>query len=60
MCICHLVLNIYLLNIFIHDWTENLGLTEPNYFYYLNQSGTYQVDGTDDCKEFDATMVCNI
>ena len=38
-------------------YTENLGLTQPSYFYYLNQSGTYHVDGTDDTKEFEATMV---
>jgi len=40
-------------------YVENLGLTQPSYFYYLNQSGTYKVDGTDDSKEFEATMVGN-
>ena len=45
------------MDIFILCCTENLGLTQPSYFYYLNQSGTYQVDGTDDSKEFEATMV---
>ncbi|KAJ7385321.1 Unconventional myosin-Ie [Desmophyllum pertusum] len=32
-----------------------LGLTEPSYYYYLNQSGTYSVDGTDDVKEYGET-----
>ncbi|XP_068688023.1 unconventional myosin-Ie-like isoform X1 [Montipora foliosa] len=32
-----------------------LGLTEPSYYYYLNQSGTYSVDGTDDVKEYEET-----
>ena len=34
-------------------------MTSANYFYYLNQSGTYKVDGTDDKKEFNDTMVSN-
>lgn len=32
-----------------------LGLTEPSYYYYLNQSGTYSVDGTNDVKEYEET-----
>jgi len=35
---------------------ESYGLTNPEYYYYLNQSGTYKVDGTDDKKEFQDTM----
>lgn len=31
---------------------DQFGLTEPSYYYYLNQSGTYTVDGTDDTKEY--------
>ncbi|KAK2553213.1 Unconventional myosin-Ie [Acropora cervicornis] len=31
------------------------GLTEPSYYYYLNQSGTYSVDGTDDVKDYEET-----
>ncbi|XP_048583332.1 uncharacterized protein LOC5501785 isoform X2 [Nematostella vectensis] len=31
------------------------GLAEPSYYYYLNQSGTYTVDGTDDVKEYEET-----
>ena len=31
---------------------ESLGISEPTYFYYLNQSGCTSVDGTDDAKEF--------
>ena len=34
-----------------------LGLTDPSYYYYLNQSGTYSVDGTDDVKEYEETRV---
>ena len=38
-------------------FSDSLGLSSPEYFYFLNQGGTYKVDGTDDRKEFDATMV---
>lgn len=31
----------------------------PDYYNYLNQSGTYKVDGTDDRKEYQDTMVQN-
>ncbi|ESN91739.1 hypothetical protein HELRODRAFT_165806 [Helobdella robusta] len=34
---------------------ESLGLTSPDYFFYLNQSGTYKVDGIDDVKDFQDT-----
>lgn len=37
---------------------ENLGITTPDYYYYLNQSGTYTVDDVNDKKEFSDTMVC--
>ena len=33
------------------------GLAEPDYYWYLNQSGTYTVDGTNDAKEFADTRV---
>lgn len=36
---------------------EGLGLMTPDYYYYLNQSGTYKVDGTNDRKDFQETMV---
>uniref|UniRef100_A0A3B3V9S7 Myosin IF n=1 Tax=Poecilia latipinna TaxID=48699 RepID=A0A3B3V9S7_9TELE len=36
---------------------EGLGLMTPDYYYYLNQSGTYKVDGTNDSKDFSETMV---
>lgn len=36
---------------------EGLGIMTPDYYYYLNQSGTYKVDGTDDSKDFQETMV---
>ncbi|XP_067665712.1 unconventional myosin-Ie-like isoform X1 [Haliotis asinina] len=35
---------------------ENLGITTPDYYYYLNQSGTYKVDGMDDVQEFQDTL----
>ncbi|KAL8177767.1 UNVERIFIED_CONTAM: Unconventional myosin-If [Gekko kuhli] len=35
---------------------QNLGLMNPDYYYYLNQSETYKVDGTDDRSEFQDTM----
>ncbi|XP_031555305.1 unconventional myosin-Ie-like isoform X2 [Actinia tenebrosa] len=31
------------------------GLTDPSYYYYLNQSGTYTVDGTNDSQEYEET-----
>jgi len=38
------------------EMKEGLGLSTPDYYYYLNQSGTYKVDGTNDKKEFDDTL----
>ncbi|XP_043577543.1 unconventional myosin-If [Chiloscyllium plagiosum] len=38
------------------EQVENLGIADPTYYFYLNQSGTYKVDGTDDKKEFKETM----
>uniref|UniRef100_A0A7N8XE09 Osteoclast-stimulating factor 1 n=1 Tax=Mastacembelus armatus TaxID=205130 RepID=A0A7N8XE09_9TELE len=35
---------------------ENLGITTPDYYYYLNQSGTYTVDDVNDKKEFSDTV----
>ncbi|KAK1895000.1 Unconventional myosin-If [Dissostichus eleginoides] len=35
---------------------ENLGVTTPDYYYYLNQSGTYTVEDINDKKEFTDTM----
>uniref|UniRef100_A0A2K6KTY4 Myosin IF n=1 Tax=Rhinopithecus bieti TaxID=61621 RepID=A0A2K6KTY4_RHIBE len=35
---------------------QNLGLMTPDYYYYLNQSDTYQVDGTDDRSDFGETL----
>uniref|UniRef100_A0A8C3GAJ9 Osteoclast-stimulating factor 1 n=1 Tax=Cyclopterus lumpus TaxID=8103 RepID=A0A8C3GAJ9_CYCLU len=37
---------------------ENLGVTTPDYYFYLNQSGTYTVEDMNDKKEFLDTMVC--
>jgi myosin-1 len=36
---------------------EMLGVSDASYFYYLNQSGTYEVEGTDDKKEYEETRV---
>lgn len=44
------------LNYYLY-FSENLGLTTPDYYNYLNQTGTYKVDGTDDVQEFKDTMV---
>ncbi|NXP45390.1 MYO1F protein, partial [Heliornis fulica] len=35
---------------------QNLGIVSPDYYYYLNQSDTYQVEGTDDRSDFHETM----
>lgn len=33
-----------------------LGITKPDYYFYLNQSGCYEVEGTDDKKDFRDTL----
>ena len=38
---------------------ENLGVTTPDYYFYLNQSNTYTVEDINDKKEFSDTMVCD-
>ncbi|XP_071844159.1 unconventional myosin-Ie-like isoform X1 [Apostichopus japonicus] len=38
------------------DQRTTLGLTTPDYYFYLSQSGTYKVDGMDDNQEFKDTM----
>ncbi|XP_072038335.1 unconventional myosin-If-like isoform X2 [Amphiura filiformis] len=35
---------------------ETLGLTSPDYYFYLNQSGSYKVDGLNDIQEFKDTL----
>ncbi|KAM4690360.1 unconventional myosin-Ie-like [Rhinophrynus dorsalis] len=35
---------------------ENLGITSPDYYFYLNQSAVYQVEDISDKKEFEETM----
>ena len=42
---------------FHFSFLESFGLTNPDYYYYLNQSGTYKVDGTNDTQEFGDTLV---
>ncbi|NWX90932.1 MYO1F protein, partial [Nothoprocta pentlandii] len=39
---------------------QNLGIMTPDYYYYLNQSDTYQVDGTDDRSDFHETIVSTL
>lgn len=38
------------------DQKHNLGIMTPEYYYYLNQSDTFKVDGTDDGSDFHETM----
>ncbi|XP_041708973.2 unconventional myosin-Ie [Coregonus clupeaformis] len=38
------------------EMRENLGVTTPDYYLYLNQSGTYTVEDINDKKEFSDTM----
>ncbi|XP_037310257.1 myosin IEb [Pungitius pungitius] len=38
------------------DQRENLGITTPEYYFYLNQSGTYTVEDINDKKDFADTM----
>ncbi|KAK4299769.1 hypothetical protein Pmani_027986 [Petrolisthes manimaculis] len=35
---------------------EQLGISSPEYFEYLQQSGVYKVDGTNDAQEFQETL----
>ncbi|XP_077175780.1 unconventional myosin-Ie-like isoform X4 [Paroedura picta] len=35
---------------------ENLGITTPDYYYYLNQSAAYKVDDMSDHQEFQETL----
>ena len=37
--------------------SDQLGIAEPSYYFYLNQSGTYNVDDIDDRAEFNDTVV---
>ena len=37
--------------------SEQMGIANPDYYCYLNQSGAFSVDGMDDVKEFRDTMV---
>ncbi|XP_029360409.1 myosin IEb isoform X2 [Echeneis naucrates] len=39
---------------------ENLGVTTPDYYSYLNQSGTYTVEDVNDKKEFSDTMAMSV
>ena len=36
---------------------EALGLASPDYYYYLNQSGTYTVDGINDVDDYNEMRV---
>ena len=40
------------------SFSEQFGLTTADYYYYLNQSGCYEVDGVNDVKEYQDTRVC--
>ncbi|CAL1534478.1 unnamed protein product [Lymnaea stagnalis] len=39
-----------------HQMKETLGISVPDYYAYLSQSGTFKVDGIDDNKEFQDTL----
>lgn len=49
------LLYVYLIDLIL---LEGLGIANVDYYWYLNQSGTYTVDGMDDKKDFQETMVC--
>uniref|UniRef100_T1JDZ8 Myosin motor domain-containing protein n=1 Tax=Strigamia maritima TaxID=126957 RepID=T1JDZ8_STRMM len=38
------------------EMKQELGITEPNYYWYLNQSGIFKVDGTNDAHDFQETL----
>ncbi|XP_042233843.1 unconventional myosin-Ie-like isoform X2 [Homarus americanus] len=38
------------------EMKSDLGVVSPEYFKYLNQSGVYKVDGTNDAHEFQETL----
>ncbi len=40
--------------------TESLGIANVDYYWYLNQSGTYTVEGTDDKKDLEETLVSEV
>uniref|UniRef100_A0A8C2H0G2 Osteoclast-stimulating factor 1 n=1 Tax=Cyprinus carpio TaxID=7962 RepID=A0A8C2H0G2_CYPCA len=46
-----------LLNGATKEQRENLGVTTPDYYFYLNQTDTYTVEDVNDKKEFEDTMV---
>ena len=35
---------------------SELGITNPDYYSYLRETGVYKVEGTDDVKEFQDTL----
>ncbi|GAB6019968.1 Unconventional myosin-Ie [Chamberlinius hualienensis] len=38
------------------EMQQQLGISEPAYYWYLNQSSTYKVDGTNDAHDFQETL----
>ncbi|GIX88889.1 unconventional myosin-Ie [Caerostris extrusa] len=38
------------------DMQQNLGIMNPDYYWYLNQSGAFKVDGTNDAHDFQETL----
>lgn len=56
-----LYIHMYVRNyVFLFGFLESLGIANVDYYWYLNQSGTYTVEGTDDKKEFSETRVKNV
>ncbi|KAI1715922.1 myosin head (motor domain) domain-containing protein [Ditylenchus destructor] len=39
-----------------HHTRDNLGISSPDYYSYLNQSGCYMAEGTEDAKEYAETL----
>ena len=43
-------------SLLIYMFSDQLGITTPEYYFYLNQSGCYTVDDVNDQKDFIETM----
>ena len=50
-----LFIHVLVLCFFLGDF--GLELTRPEFYYYLNQTGVYTVDGTDDAEDYNDLKV---
>ena len=48
-------IHVLVLCLFLDDF--GLELTRPEFYYYLNQTGVYTVDGTDDAEDYNDLKV---